>query len=230
MKKRLLAVITAGIVCGMSFGAGATDVDFGELFSSLEEMYSDPIESDINMPEKFSITYEYVEDGKFKEVTMEKDEMNNYHYKDSEDEFLFISDGNGYRFAIGTVSGFAYKNEDKYTFDYVKEQTSKFWHYVDPLEDEITMGTKTDEGTSEICGRPTNKYKIEWGMDYNFGGYNMSMSDATYYEMDQETGICLASSSNSDVSVMGISSSDEGTEGFECIRFELEDVTLPEIQ
>ena len=91
------------------------------------------------------------------------------------------------------------------------------------------MGTTTEEGSGEICGRKTNKFKVDLGFGYNFGGYSMSMSEATYYEFDQETGICLASSSNEDVNVMGMNAGDGEKAGFECTRFELNDVTIPTV-
>ena len=97
MRKWILTVLILGIICGMNITVYASDVDFGDLLGSMAGMSSDSIGNDVSMPDAFSITYEYVENGMFKEVTMEKDEQDNYHYKDSEDEFLFIKDGNGYR-------------------------------------------------------------------------------------------------------------------------------------
>ncbi len=229
MKKCLAILLAVLLLCGMIPCASASGFDFGDMFNSMYNSSSDMMPKNITMPTKFSITYEYVEDGKFKEVTMEKDESDNYHYKDNDDEYLFVKDGKGYKIAIGTVNGFAYKNNDKYTFDRVKELTQKFWSFATPLDNDFTMGTTTEEGTGEICGRKTNKFKVDLGFGYSFGGYSMSMSEATFYDFDQETGICLASSSNEDVSVMGINAGDGEQAGFECIRFELSDVLLPTI-
>lgn len=229
MKKCLAVILATILLCGIIPVADASGFDFGDMFNSMYNNSSDIMPKNISLPKQFSITYEYVEDGKFKEVVMEKDENDNYHYKDSEDEYLFIKDGKGYKIAIGTVNGFAYKNNDKYTLDHVKEITKRFWLCATPLEDDFTMGTTTEEGSGEICGRKTNKFKVDLGFGYNFGGYSMSMSEATYYEFDQETGICLASSSNEDVNVMGMNAGDGEKTGFECTRFELNDVTIPTV-
>lgn len=229
MKKIIAVVLTVVLLCGSFVVANASDFGLSDLFGSMYNDSSNKMPKNITMPKKFSITYEYVENGKFREVTMEKGENENYHYKDSEDEYLFVKDGKGYKIAIGTVNGFAYKNNDKYTFDHVKELTQKFWACATPLDDDFTMGTTTEEGTGEICGRKTNKYKVDLGFGYNFGGYSMSMSEATFYDFDQDTGICLASSSNEDVSVMGMNAGDGEQAGFECTRFELNDVTLPKV-
>ena len=96
-------------------------------------------------------------------------------------------------------------------------------------DDDFAMGTTTEEGSGEVCGRKTNRFKVDLGFGYNFGGYSMSMSEATFYDFDQETGICLASSTNENVNVMGMNSGDDEDEGFECIRFELNKVTLPTV-
>lgn len=229
MKKSMAILLATILILGMIPVACASDFDFGGMLSSMYNDSSSMMPKNITMPSQFSITYEYVEDGKYKEVTMEKDAENNYHYKDSEDDYLFVKDGKGYKIAIGTVNGFAYKNNDKYTFDRVKEMTQKFWTCATPLEEDFTMGTTTEEGTGELCGRKTNKFKVDFGFGYNFGGYSMSMSEATFYEFDQETGICLASSSNEDVSVMGMNAGDGAKAGFECTRFELTEVVLPSI-
>jgi len=221
MKKLFSALLACMLAVTCCATALATDFDLGDLgnlFSSMYNNSSDMMPKNITMPREFSITYEYVENGRMREVTMERDSSDNYHYKDGENEYLFVKDGRGYRVAIGTVNGFAYKNHEKSTFDYVKELTEKFWKCATPLDDDFTMGTTTEEGTGEICGRKTNKYKVELGLGYNFGGYSMSMSEATYYDFDAETGICLASTSNENVSVMGLNSADSDG-GFECTRF-----------
>ena len=229
MKKCLAVILATILLCGMIPVACASGFDFGDMFNSMYNNSSDMMPKNIAMPKQFSITYEFVEDGKFKEVTMEKDANDNYHYKDNEDEYLFVKDGKGYKIAIGTVNGFAYKNNDKYTFERIKELTRKFWSCATPLDDDYTMGTTTEEGSGEICGRKTNKFKVDLGFGYNFGGYSMSMSEATYYEFDQETGICLTSYSNEDVNVMGMSVGDDEQAGFECTRFELNNVSLPTV-
>jgi len=229
MKKCLSTVLALLFLLGTLSAAYATDLDFGNLFGSLYNESSSMMPQNITMPTQFSITYEYAEDGKFKEVTMEKDINDNYHYKDNEDEYLFVKDGRGYKIAIGTVNGFVYKSNDKYTFDRVKELSQKFWNCATPLDDDFTMGTTTEEGTDEVCGRKTNKFKVDLSFGYSFGGYNMSMSEATFYDFDQETGICLASSSNEDVRVMGMTSGNGVEAGFECTHFELSNVTLPSI-
>ena len=166
------------------------------------------------MPDQFSITYEYTDSGKFREVTMEKDRSGNYHYRDSENEYLFVKAGSGYRIAIGTVNGFVYKNEEKYTMDYIKTLSSKFW----------------DCATGEVCGRTTDRFKVELGMSYSVGGYGMSMSEGTFYDFDHDTGICLASSSSENVSAFGLNMSDDSDDNFECIHFELNNVTLPSVE
>ena len=229
MKKILSIFLTAVLLCSCLASASAGDFGLGDLLGSMYNNSSSKMPGNITMPNQFSIRYEFVEDGKFREVTMEKDANENYHYKDNEDEYLFVKDGKGYRIAIGTVNGFAYKNEDKYTFDRVKELTAKFWACATPLESDLTMGTTTEEGTGKICGRATNKFKVDLGFGYNFGGYSMSMSEATFYDFDQETGICLASSSNEDMTVMGMNTGDGEQAGFECTRFELNDITLPTV-
>ena len=227
MKKTIIILIASVLLCGLFSSAAASGFDFGDLFNSMYNSSSEMMPKKISFPAKFSITYEYVEEGKYKEILMEKDESDNYHYKDNEDEYLFIKDGKGYKIAIGTVNGFAYKNNDKYTFERIKELSEKFWSFATPLDDDFTMGTITEEGSGEICGRKTNKFKVDFGFGYNFGGYNMSMNEVTYYEFDQETGICLASSTNEDVSVMGMNAGDGDQEGFECTRFEISNVKLP---
>ncbi len=229
MKKVLSIVLATLMLVFFQVSSQAADIDFGKLFSSLYNDTSSMMPKNITLPKEFSITYEYNEDGKIREVTMERDAHDNYHYKDSEDEYLFIKDGRGYKIAISTLNGFVYKNNNKYDFNHIKELTEKFWKCATPLDDDITMGTTTSEGTGNICGRKTNKFKVELGMGYSFGGYSVSMSDATYYDFDAETDICLASSSSDTVSVLGMSSGDNDN-GFECIRFELSKVTLPTVK
>ena len=229
MKKRFICILTAAVLCCALYAAPASGFDFGDMFNSIYNNSSSMMPKDITMPAQFSITYEYVEDGKYKEVTMEADAAGNYHYKDSEDEYLFVKDGRGYKVAVGTVNGFAYKSSEKITFDRLKELTQKFWDCATPVDDEIVMGTTTEEGSGEVCGRKTNKFKVDFGFGYDFGGYSMSMNEATYYEFDQETGICLASSSNEDVNVWGMNAGDGEQAGFECIRFALNNVKLPTV-
>ena len=229
--RRVMGVVLAVILAiGMLATASASDFGLGDLFGSVYNDSSGMMPKNITMPKQFSITYEYSEDGRYKEVLMEKDANDNYHYRDSEDEYLFIKDGKGYKVAVGTVSGFAFKSNDKYTMDYLKEQTETFWKFATPLDDDVTFGTTTAEGEGEICGRKTNRFKVDLGLGYSFGGYSVSMSEATWYEFDQETGICLGSSTNEDVSVMGMNTGDGDQEGFECTRFELEDVVLPTVE
>ncbi len=230
MKKYLPVILMIVFLCGAFPAAFASDFGFGDLFDSMYNNSSDMMPKNITMPKTFSITYEYVEEGKFKEVTMKKDANENYHYKDNEDEYLFIKDGKGYKIAIGTVNGFVYKNNEKYTFNHVKELTEKFWSCATPLDEDFTIGTTTEEGTGEVCGRKTNKYKVDFGFGYNLGGYNMSMSEATFYDFDQETDICLASSSSEDVNVMGMNAGDGEQAAFECTHFELNDVVLPTVE
>lgn len=229
MKKFITAILIITLLCGISATAGASGLDYGDLLNSMYNNSSDMMPKNITMPRQFSITYEYIENGKYVEVTMEKDGNDNYHYRDSEEEYLFVKDGKGYKIAIATVNGFVFKSNDKYTFDRVKQLTKLFWTCATPLDDDYTMGTTTEEGTGEICGRKTNKFKVDLGFGYNFGGYSMSMSEATYYEFDQETGICLASSSNENISVMGMNTGTGNKEGFECVRFELTNILLPEV-
>lgn len=226
--KKLLAAILATALIIMMLPAAYASFDLDGFLNSTYNNSSDMMPKNITMPEQFSLTYEFDEGGKFVEVTMEKDTNGNYHYKDNEDEYLFIKDGKGYKIAIKTVNGFAYKNNDKYTFDHVKELTRKFWTCATPLDDDFTMGTTTEEGVGNICGRKTNKFKVDLGMGYSLGGMSMSVGETTFYDFDQETGICMASSSTSDVSVMGMNSSD-GQAGFECIRFELNNIALPTV-
>ena len=230
MRKVFLVVLAVLLACSSLVAALASDFGLGELLDSVYNNSSSMMPQNITMPKKFSITYEYVENGKFLEVTLEKDESENYHYKDDEDEYLFVKDGKGYRIAVGTVSGFVYKNNEKYTFDRIKELTQRFWGCATPLDDDFTMGTTTKEGSGEICGRKTDKFKVDFDFGYNFGGYSMSMSEATFYDFDLETGICLASSSNEAVNVMGMNAGDGEQAGFECIRFELESVLLPAVE
>lgn len=230
MKKNISLFLVMFMLCSIQISAQASEIDFGKLFSSILNDSSNMIPKNISLPKEFSITYEYVDDGKIREVTMERDAHDNYHYKDDEDEYLFIKDGRGYKIAIGTLNGFVYKNNSKYDFNHIKQLTEKFWKCATPLDDDITMGTTTSEGNGEVCGRKTNKYKVELGMGYSFGGYSVSMSDATYYDFDAETDICLASSSSESVSVLGMSSDDNNDKGFECIRFELHNITTPVVK
>ena len=81
-----------------------------------------------------------------------------------------------------------------------------------------------------FCGRKTDRFKVELGMSYNIGGYGMSMSEGTFYDFDKETNICLASSSSENMSAFGLNMSDESDDSFECIHFELKNVTLPSVQ
>ena len=229
MKKMLSFVFAVMLVCGSAACAQGDSFDFGSLFGSLYNGSSSMMPKNVSMPDQFSIAYEYTDSGKFRQVLMEKDKAGNYHYKDSSDEFLFIKDGKGYRIAVSTVNGFAYKDTEKYSFDYVKSLTGKFWECAAPLDDDITLGSTTSEGQGQICGRKTDKFKVDLGMGYSIGGYSVSMSEATYYEFDRETGICLASSMSDDVSFMGINAGDDDLDGFECVRFELRDVSLPSV-
>ena len=231
MKKVLMVVVMIVLLSGMVSTAGAGSLGLGDLFNSIYGSSSSSIPKNIKMPDQFSITYEYTDSGKFREVTMEKDRSGNYHYRDSENEYLFVKAGSGYRIAIGTVNGFVYKNEEKYTLDHVKTLSSKFWDCATPDVEEIeVLGTVREAGAGEVCGRKTNKFKIELGMSYNFGGYGMSMSEGTFYDFDKETGICLASSSSEDLSAFGLNMSDDSDDGFECVHFELKNVTLPSVQ
>lgn len=226
MKKFMLFVLALLLLCSTLVPAQASDFSLSDFLNSMYNTSSDIMPKNIKMPQQFSIKYEYVEDGKYREVTMECDLSGNYHYKDNEDEYLFVKSGSGYKIAINTLNGFAYKSNDKYTFDYIKSLTKKFWECALPLDDDYIMGTTTEEGTVEICGRTANRFKVEIGLGYNFGGYNVSMSDATYYDFDAETGICMATSSSENINYMGLSSNDDQS-GFSCIHFRLSSISLP---
>ena len=225
MKKVLMVVVMVVLIGGMVSTACAGSLGFGDLFNSIYGSSSSSIPKNIRMPDQFSITYEYTDSGKFREVTMEKDRSGNYHYRDSENEYLFVKAGSGYRIAIGTVNGFAYKNEEKYTLDYIKTLSSQFWDRATPDVQEIEI-----LGSGEICGRKTNRFKVELGMSYSVGGYGMSMSEGTFYDFDHDTGICLASSSSENVNAFGLNMSDDSDDNFECIHFELKNVTLPSVE
>ena len=230
MKKLISMAAVVFLLVGIASVSSAGDFGFGDIFGSAFGTSSVQLPGKYKMPDEFSITYEYAEDGKYREVTLEKDKSGSYHYKDHEDEYLFIKDGKGYRVAVGTVSGFVLRSNEKYDLDYVKTLTEKFWSCAAPLEDDIAMGTVTEEGSGEICGRKTKQYKVDLGLGYSLGGYTMSMSEATYYAFDAETNICLASSTNEDVHVMGLSAGDGEQDAFECIRFEIAGVKLPALQ
>lgn len=231
MKKVLMAVVLVVLISGMVSTVCAGSLGFGDLFNSIYGSSSSSIPKNIRMPDQFSITYEYTDSGKFREVTMEKDRSGNYHYRDSENEYLFVKAGSGYRIAIGTVNGFAYKNEEKYTLDYIKTLSSRFWDCATPDVQEIEiLGTVSEDGTGEVCGRKTDRFKVELGMSYSVGGYGMSMSEGTFYDFDHDTGICLASSSSGNVSAFGLNMSDDSDDNFECIHFELKNVTLPSVE
>ena len=94
MKKVLVVVIMIALVSGMVSTAGAGSLGLGDLFNSIYGSSSSSIPKDVKMPNQFSITYEYTDSGKFREVTMEKDNNGNYHYKDSENEYLFVKNPN----------------------------------------------------------------------------------------------------------------------------------------
>lgn len=166
MKKFMLFVLALLLLCSTLVPAQASDFSLSDFLNSMYNTSSDTMPKNVKMPQQFSITYEYVEDGKYREVTMECDLSGNYHYKDNEDEYLFVKSGSGYKIAINTLNGFAYKSNDKYTFDYIKSLTKKFWECALPLDDDYIMGTTTEEGTVEICGRTANRFKVEidWGI------------------------------------------------------------------
>ena len=231
MKKGFTLMLVLCLLCTLVPAAGAEGMGLGDLLGMFGQGSSGKLPGKITMPDRFSITYEYSEDGKYREVTMEKDGNGSYHYADSEDEYLFVAEGNGYRMAVKTVNGFAYKNREKYTFDAVRSLTSRFWECATPdMEEMAFLGTVKEDGTGEVCGRKTDRYLVEVGMSYSFGGYDMSVSEGTRYEFDHETGVCLASSASGDVNAFGFSVSDDSGDGFACIRFELGDVRLPAVE
>ena len=228
MKKVISVVLVALMLITPIISAHAYD-DLDALLGGFYGRSSNNLPGKPNMPDQFSITYEYAANGRFFQVTMEKDINENYHYLQGNDEYLFLKDGRGYEVAIKTVGGFFLKSDEKNTWDYVESETETFWAFVCPT-DEYSFGTITKEGEGEICNRITEKNTIEFGMGANFGGYNMSMSQNSYLEYDKETGICLASSNTEGMNVNGLDFSDDAEFNFECIRFETEDILLPELQ
>ena len=231
MKKGIRIAIILMLICTLTGTAAATSLNLGDLFNSVyggESSTSLP--RNVSMPDEFSITYEYSDSGKYREVTMEKDRSGNYHYKDSEDEYLFVRERNGYRIAIGTVNGFAFKNNDKYTMDHIKTLTAKFWDCATPDTDSLSiLGKVVEDGNGTVCGRKTNRYKIDVGMSYNIGGFGMSMNEGMVYDFDQETNVCLASKGSEAVSAFGLNMSDDSGDSFECIHFELSNIKLPTV-
>lgn len=103
MKKFMLFVLALLLLCSTLVPAHASDFSLSDFLNSMYNTSSDTMPKNVKMPQQFSITYEYVEDGKYREVTMECDLSGNYHYKDNEDEYLFVKSGSGYKIAINTL-------------------------------------------------------------------------------------------------------------------------------
>ena len=64
MKKNISLFLVMFMLCSIQISAQASEIDFGKLFSSILNDSSNMIPKNISLPKEFSITYEYIDDGK----------------------------------------------------------------------------------------------------------------------------------------------------------------------
>lgn len=68
MKKFMLFVLALLLLCSTLVPAQASDFSLSDFLNSMYNTSSDTMPKNVKMPQQFSITYEYVEDGKYREV------------------------------------------------------------------------------------------------------------------------------------------------------------------
>ena len=233
MKKSLFFILTIVIIFSITSAlAFGFDFNFGDGDSSFsyggEGSGSKHIPKAITLPDVFSVTLEYTESGRYHEITLERDQTGNLHYVTEDEELLFIKTGNNkYKVATGTVNGFALRNDNTYNWEYVEEQIEAFWNLIDQT-DEFYLTTSSDDGEGEICGRKTYRITASLGASYSFGGFDLSAGFSEFYDIDQETGMCLNKVESESASYSAINYNDSDTDViFTCTRFETENVNLP---
>lgn len=217
--KKIFAVLLVLSLSLVSLSCLASGFGFGDMFSGTSVK--------VNYPKEFRIAYEMEDGGRFVRVSLARDAKGNIHYTDRDSECLFVKSGKGYKYAVRTTKGFVLMNNDVYSWNYLRDKTDAFWRMAEPFE-EYSLGKTEITGSGTVVGRKTKTYTNTYGFSYSLSGMDMSLGESTVYEIDEETGICLAMSETSGSSIGGYRTNDSGAQ-FECVEFETTNITLPEV-
>lgn len=195
MKKRSLifSAVLAGVLL-ISFagcsalqtgGSTASNSTPSEVTGSSTKNGMDSVYNLIRLPEQYSITYEIeTTEGIIHTVQKTKDADGNIYFRSSEDELLFLADGNDYILYQPDGRGsFSADNRDTlYNTDYVESATEKFMEYAEKSRKQFIPGMETTE-EQIVSGRECAVYTVKTG------AVNFSVTYQLY--VDKETGICL---------------------------------------
>lgn len=167
------------------------------------------------MPEQYSITYEIESaEGVIHTIQKAKDADGNIYFHSSEEEMLFLADGNNYILYQPDENGnFSTRDPDTlYNATYVENVTEKFMEYAEKSEDRFVPGMES-AGEQTVSGRECAVYTVETGVA------NFSVTYQLY--VDKETGICLGWEEGKAVSGYDLEADDEV---FRCTEFLTENI------
>ena len=160
------------------------------------------------MPEQYSITYEIESsEGVIYTIQKTKDADGNIYFRSSEEELLFLTDGNNYILYQSDGSGnFSADDRDAlYNTTYVDTVTEKFMEYAEKSKKQFIPGMGSTE-EQIVSGRKCAVYTVETGAA-NF--------------VDKETGICLGWEEVKAISGHELETDDEV---FRCTEFLTENI------
>ncbi len=169
---------------------------------------SESILNVVKMPEQYSITYEIESsEGVIYTIQKTKDADGNIYFRSSEEELLFLTDGNNYILYQSDGSGnFSADDRDAlYNTTYVDTVTEKFMEYAEKSKKQFIPGMGSTE-EQIVSGRKCAVYTVETGAA-NF--------------VDKETGICLGWEEVKAISGHELETDDEV---FRCTEFLTENI------
>lgn len=211
----VLLISFAGCSAPQAGGSTASNSTQSEVTGSSTETGTDSIYSSIRLPEQYSITYEIeTTEGIIHTVQKTKDADGNIYFRSSEDELLFLADGNNYTLYQPDENGdFSADDKDAlYNTTYVDTVTEKFMEYAEKSQKQFTPGLEST-GEQVVSGRECAVYKIETGAG------NFSVTYQFY--VDQETGICLGWEEGKEISGHELEADGEV---FRCTEFLTENI------
>ena len=191
MRNLLFLAVLAGVLL-ISF-AGCSAVPEGNPDTNTSSQAADVSASGgpesalnvVTIPEQYSITYEVESaEGVVYTVQKIKDADGNIYFRSSEEELLFLANGNNYILYQPDGSG-NFSADDQnvlYNSTYVETATGKFMEYAEKSQKQFIPGMEST-GDQIVSGRECAVYTVETGVA------NFSVVYQLY--VDQETGICL---------------------------------------
>lgn len=220
MRHFIFPAVLAGVLLISFAGCSVAPAGNAENTSSEAEDVStiitaESVRNDITMPEQYSITYEIESaDGIIYTVQKTKDADGNIYFRSSEEELLFLGDGNNYILYQPDESG-SFSADDQnatYNSSYVETATEKFMEFAEKSEKQFIPGMEST-GEQTISGRECAVYMVETGA--------ANFSVVYQFYVDKETGICLGW--EEEKSISGYEMESDG-EVFRCTEFLTENI------